>query len=370
MLDWLYNALGSVLLWFSKITGGSYALALLLYALAFKILFIPFSIKQQKNQIASAKLTPKVELIRAKYRGNKTQAAMMKQQEEIRALQQKEGYSPMAGCLPLLLQLPIIMWLYRVIRSPLSYLAKLTDEVVIRAHCAVNNITDAEEIAKISIKSIDQIALSGQIQKFSAYDSMHYKEYYALQEITELDASVLPSFNLWGLNLADKPEILSWLVLIPIFATAFQWLSMFITRKISGNAQAMTVTGDDTADNMQASMKMMDLMMPAMTLFFTFSFSAMMGLYWIYQSILGIIQTLILAKLMPIPKFTEEDIKTLEKAKRTAEKAQKAIIKTQPKYKSLHYIDEDDYDDLPEIKNNQNKNQKPMSGDDRPEIKD
>ena len=369
MLDWLYNALGSVLLWFSKITGGSYALALLLYALAFKILFIPFSIKQQKNQIASAKLTPKVELIRAKYRGNKTQAAMMKQQEEIRALQQKEGYSPMAGCLPLLLQLPIIIWLYNVIRNPLSYLAKLSDEVITRAYGAVNGLS-AEQLAEVKFKSIDQITLSGQIQKLSVFDPSTTDAYYALQEITELDASVLPSFNLWGLNLADKPEILSWLVLIPIFATAFQWLSMFITRKISGNAQAMTVTGDDTADNMQASMKMMDLMMPAMTLFFTFSFSAMMGLYWIYQSILGIIQTLILAKLMPIPKFTEEDIKTLEKAKRTAEKAQKAIIKTQPKYKSLHYIDEDDYDDLPEIKNNQNKNQKPMSGDDRPEIKD
>ena len=366
MLDWLYNALGSVLLWFSKITGGSYALALLLYALAFKILFIPFSIKQQKNQIASAKLTPKVELIRAKYRGNKTQAAMMKQQEEIRALQQKEGYSPMAGCLPLLLQLPIIIWLYNVIRNPLSYLAKLSDEVVTTLYGIVNGI-EGEELAAVKFKTIDQITLSGQIQQI-AEDGFRDPKWVDINPL--LGDATLPSFNLWGLNLADKPEILSWLVLIPIFATAFQWLSMFITRKISGNAQAMAVTGDDTADNMQASMKMMDLMMPAMTLFFTFSFSAMMGLYWIYQSILGIIQTLILAKLMPIPKFTEEDIKTLEKAKRTAEKAQKAIIKTQPKYKSLHYIDEDDYDDLPEIKNNQNKNQKPMSGDDRPEIKD
>ena len=366
MLDWLYNILGSVLLWFSKITGGSYALALLLYALAFKILFIPFSIKQQKNQIASAKLTPKVELIRAKYRGNKTQAAMMKQQEEIRALQQKEGYSPMAGCLPLLLQLPIIIWLYNVIRNPLSYLAKLSDEVVTTLYGIVNN-TPAEELANIKLKSIDQIALSGQIKQI-AETGFNDPRWVSINPIIDVDA--LPSFNLWGLNLADKPEILSWLIFIPIFATAFQWLSMFITRKISGNAQAMTVTGDDTADNMQASMKMMDLMMPAMTLFFTFSFSAMMGLYWIYQSILGIIQTLILAKLMPIPKFTEEDIKMIQKAKKTAEKAQKAIIKTQPKYKSLHYIDEDDYDDLPEIKNNQNKNQKPMSGDDRPEIKD
>ena len=74
-----------MLAWFSSITG-SYALALLLYALLFKIVFLPFSIKQQKNQIAMAKLTPKIEAIRAKYRGRTDQVTMRKQQEEIMEL--------------------------------------------------------------------------------------------------------------------------------------------------------------------------------------------------------------------------------------------------------------------------------------------
>ena len=94
--------------WFNDITG-SYALALLLYAVVFKILFIFFSIKQQKNQIAMAKLTPKIELIKAKYRGRTDQATMRKQQEEIMELQRKEGVSPLGGCLPLLIQFPIII---------------------------------------------------------------------------------------------------------------------------------------------------------------------------------------------------------------------------------------------------------------------
>ena len=124
MLDWLYKGLGAMLAWFSDITG-SYALALLLYALIFKILFLFFSIKQQKNQIAMAKLAPKIEMIKAKYRGRNDQATLRKQQEEIMALQQKEGYSVFSGCLPLLLQLPIIMILYQVIRKPLSFLMNL-----------------------------------------------------------------------------------------------------------------------------------------------------------------------------------------------------------------------------------------------------
>ena len=131
MFDWLYELFGTMLSFFNSITG-SYALALLLYALVFKLVFLPFSIKQQKNQIAMAKLTPKIELIKAKYKGRNDQVTLRKQQEEIMALQQKEGYNPLSGCLPLLLQMPLIIFLYNVIRNPLSYIAKIGDEIMVK----------------------------------------------------------------------------------------------------------------------------------------------------------------------------------------------------------------------------------------------
>ena len=363
-MDWLYGLLGSMLSWFSSWTG-SYAIALLFYALIFKVLFLPFSIKQQKNQIALAKLTPKIELIKAKYKGRTDQATMRKQQEEIMELQQKEGYSAFSGCLPLLIQLPLIIFLYNVIRNPLSYIAKFSDEVIVKLH----NLINGAELAVDKISSIDQITLAGKVvSTFNDGSNASYIE--SILNEAGADISVIPNFNLWGVNLAATPSLISIsiLVLIPIFAAGLQWFTMWLTRKLSGNANQLAAADATAQTNM--SMKIMDLVMPAMTLWLTFSFSGMMGLYWIYQSIITIIQTLILHKFMPIPKFTEEEIKAIRKAQKQQEKAQKAIIKTQPKYKSLHYIDEDDYDDLPEIKNNQNKNQKPMSGDDRPEIKD
>ena len=73
---------------------------------------------------------------------------------------------------------------------------------------------------------------------------------------------------------------------------------------------------------------------------------------------------------MPIPKFTEEELKAINKAKKAAEKEQKAIIKTQPKYKSLHYIDEDDYEELPEVKSSSPEKKKFSDSTNRPEIKD
>ena len=96
MFDWPYDLLGIVMAFFNSTTG-SYALALLLYALMFKIIFLFFGVKQQKNQIKLAKLTPKMEVIKAKYKGRTDQVSMQKQQQEIMELQQKEGYSAFSG---------------------------------------------------------------------------------------------------------------------------------------------------------------------------------------------------------------------------------------------------------------------------------
>jgi hypothetical protein len=72
---------------------------------------------------------------------------------------------------------------------------------------------------------------------------------------------------------------------------------------------------------------------------------------------------------MPIPKFTEEDIKAIRKAEKEQEKINREVMKSQPKFRSLHYIDEDDYDELPTVKNNNQNSNKPKSND-IPEIKD
>ena len=361
MLDWLYDLLGTILAWFTSWTG-SYALALLFYALIFKILFLPFAVKQQKNQIKMAALTPKMEIIKAKYKGSNSQASQQKMQQEIMELQQKEGYSPLAGCLPMLIQLPLIMWLYTVIRSPLSYIAKFSNEAIVAIQNAVATV-DSTVIAATEVGKIDQINLISQI-------NAHPNIFGDIIETYNLDFSKIPDFTLFGsINLANTPafrfdSVDGWLVLIPILAAAFSWLSMFLMRKFNPNPAVAT-----TDQQSQMSMKMMDLMMPAMSLFISFSFSGMLGVYWIYQSIISIAQSFILSRVMPMPKYTEEELKAMRKAQKAAEKAQKEALKAQPKYRSLHYIDEEDYDELPEMKTN-SETKKKTGGIDVPEIKD
>ena len=408
MFEWLYRFLGSMLSFFESFTGG-YALALLLYALVFKIVFIPFSIKQQKNQIAMAKLAPKIELIKAKYKGRNDQPTMQKQQQEIMELQQKEGYSPLSGCLPLLIQLPLIMLLYTVINSPLSYIAKPTEtvdayndsiktEIVVTdeltAHygdiiedkekitmkdiilTVYKEVTDDEEIDKLEkINKGTEISIINAINKFIKDEDKIYSSSEALDEESEriayvesfgLDYGTIPNFNFLGVNLAETPSLkkISILCLIPLLAAAAQWFTMWLTRKLNGNNQMQ-----NQDPQTQASMKMMDFMFPALTLFMAFSFSGMLGMYWIFQSLLGLLQAFILAKLMPLPKFTEEEVKEFRKAQKEAEKLQREVAKSQPKYRSLHYIDDDDYDVLPEAPKSNETKEKRMDGD-IPEIKD
>lgn len=329
MFDWLYELLGTMLYGFSYIFGGKYVFGLILYALLFKLLFLPFSIKQQKNQIKMALLTPKIELIKAKYKGRTDRVTMQKQQEEIMELQQKEGYNPLSGCLPLLIQMPIIIFLYNVIRNPLSHICRIADADVVKIYNALN-----PEKAVDAIKRIDQIGLVSQIRNYSG------------DALAGYDLSRLPDFTLFGTDLAATPSLknLTWVVLVPVIAAVLTWLSMFLTRKWNQNP---TMQNQDAQAS--ASMKMMDLIMPAMTLFMAFGFSGMMGIYWAYQSALSILQTFILSKAMPLPKFTEEELKSMKKAQKEAEKAARSAAKTAPKVRSLHYIDDEDYDKLPDI---------------------
>ena len=356
-MDWLYELLGHILYGFSCIMpANSYALALILYALVFKIVFLPFTIKQQKNQINMAKLAPKIEVIKAKYKGRTDQVSKQKLQQEIMELQQREGASPFAGCLPMLLQFPIIIWLYKVIRNPLSYICGMDQAGFDTLFYRLTQSGVTEEA--ISALKGDQLQIVSLIKNTGV-------------EYTDLITRELPNLKLFGLDLGNTPSLkagwpLILVCLIPVIAAALQWLTMFLTRKWNSTQQ---LTENDPQNNM--SMKMMDFMMPLMTLWITFSFSALMGLYWIFQSALAILQTFIISRVMPLPRYTEEELKAMKKEQKQAEKAQKQALKGNVKYKSLHFIDEDDYDTLPTVKTNEKEDKKSSTFySDRPEIKD
>ena len=328
---------------------------------------LPLSIRQQKTQIRMAKLRPQIMKIEKKYAGRTDQITLRKKQEEIMALQQKEGFSPFSGCLPLLIQLIIVGFiLYPIIQNPLLYVLDQSQEF---SSALTTYATAPKAAGGLGIELSGRGNVIELLSRLSIKDMEGIKNFELIKNGEECFEAYkgldMPNFKLFGLEIGQVPKILSILVLVPILNVALQWVSMKLMRKWS-------MTGAPAANQdaqAQASLKIMDLVMPLMTLVIMFQVPALIGIYWLFRSGLSLLKSFIMKKVMPIPQYTEAELKEMEKAQKAAEKARKETLKEQPKYRSLHYIDEDDYDELPTLKNENEKKSKGINGD-LPNIKD
>ncbi|MBR6682696.1 MAG: YidC/Oxa1 family membrane protein insertase [Clostridia bacterium] len=327
----MFDPIYKLAAWILKISNsicGNYVVALLLFAIVVKILMVPLGIKQQKNSIKQAKLRPKEMAIRKKYAGRNDKVTQQKVQQEIMDLYQKENFNPMGGCLPLLIQLPIIFILYRVITKPLQYICGVSTD----------NISELGRLAGFenydNLKVLDQIDLIGKIK----LDFGTYQEFLP-ESITS--ASDLPAFDLFGIDFTNVPsQVGGWLWLVPILTFVFMFFGMKISRKFTYNPQA------DAGSDAAKSMAIMDWSMPLLSTFIAYTVPATLGVYWMFQNILGTLQQVILAYVLPLPKFTEEDYKKAEKEMNgKGGKVKKSGEKK--KVRSLHHIDDDDYENLP-----------------------
>ncbi len=380
----------------------NYALALLLFALIMQIILLPLGIKQQKNSVRQAKMRPKEMAIRNKYKGRNDKETQQKMQNEILEMYQKEHYSPMAGCLPLLIQLPILFALFNVVTQPLTYIQGYTkDEIydfaveLTEQQCdvdlssvdAINALTDDQK-KKISefnaekkyfiwddkngtLITADDFKLSSNEIVFISdmkeilktvetspfvYDNDGKEEQVKYEDLPDfslagdfMDLSLTPSFK-------DIKTEKGWLLLIPLFTAIFTYGSQFITKKFTYQS---TIQESQDAG---CSMKMMMYTMPLLSIWISFQMAAAIGLYWIYRNILATVQTVLLYKLIPIPKFTEEDYKAAEKelkGKGGHENNRPSAKSNKGNVRSLHRIDEDDDEEVYTSNNKKNTNKKP-----------
>ncbi|MEX1045869.1 MAG: YidC/Oxa1 family membrane protein insertase [Actinomycetota bacterium] len=106
----ILDGLGAVLAWLYDVVG-NYGVAIILFTIAVRILLLPLGIKQIRSMHAMQSIQPKIKAVQAKHKGNR-----QKQQEEMMKLYQEHGVNPLGSCLPLLLQLPVMIALYSVLR--------------------------------------------------------------------------------------------------------------------------------------------------------------------------------------------------------------------------------------------------------------
>lgn len=368
-IDTLLIWIGKFLQILTKLTGGFYVLALFIFAIIIEILMLPFGIKQQKNSIKQMKLRPKEMAIRKKYAGRNDQATMQKMQAELQKMYQDEGFNPMGGCLPLLIQFPIIIALYNIVIDPLRYVlgtstafsgALTTYATTAKAAGGLGMALGNSSRGTIELLSNFGGAAPEGLKNF-LYFSNGDACYNTLAE------STFPNFNLFGLNMGLIPGFHKpWaLLVIPVLTFVIYFFSMRISRKLS--YQPVTVDQQTGCSN-----NMMDIGMPLMSVYISFIVPAAVGIYWIFKSIIGTVKQFILHKAMPMPVFTEEDYKAAEKELRGKKPPKRAAgertTASGKVVRSLHHIDDDD-EELPppvpeaeEPDHSDNNDQKTQSG--------
>ena len=307
LFDPILKGIGTFLSWMDS-WSGNYLFVLLIFTILVELLLLPFGIKQQKNSIKQASLRPKEMAIRKKYAGRNDKVTQQKVMTEIQELYQKEGYNQLGGCLPLLIQLPIILAIYKVVTHPLEYVVKLKDTTIAaltNAETAIgqkvlellgkNNAGTIKLVSIIKEKGLDFFAQNG-------------LEADALADLTD-KFDKLPDFTIFGLNLGytPTPTEFDWLLIIPVLTFVVDFASMKLTKKFTYQP---TMAQDQQAG---CSNKIMDYMMPLFSLFISFSVPAAVGVYWIFKSILGTLKQFILHKVMPLPVFSDEDYKAAER---------------------------------------------------------
>ena len=355
--DQLLHWIGLGFEWLIDVPGfDSFILGTLYFAIALEILMLPLGIHQQKNSRKQAKLRPKEMAIRNKYKGRNDQTTQQKLNQEIQELYTKEGYSPMAGCLPLLLTLPFLFALYYVVIDPMTYIFGAPTELT----SAFLTFADAPRAAgglglglssdRGTIEVLSLIRESG-----LSLDGLAGFQYFAnapecLSALTGLSESI-PNFSLFGINMGltagfgSKEQLI--LLFMPVLTFIVYWASGKITRKFS--FQPMQQTEGQTDPAQGCSNKMMDWMMPAMSAYFTFVVPAAVGLYWLFKSVISTVKQFILYKAMPMPTFTEEEYKAAERELMGKEPKNKQAVKREggprnPNVRSLHHIDDEDYE--------------------------
>ena len=258
----------------------NYGLAIIIFSICIKLILFPISIKQQKTLKKSAKVQTKVKKLQNKYRNNPE-----KLNQEVMELYKSEKMNPFSGCLSSIVQILLLLSVFYLVRSPLTYMKKVEPTVI---------ETYKEQLSEESKNSA-------------------YPEIAIIQQFGSQDEKVNINMNLLGLDLSLIPtnDLTNYKALI---IPALYVVTTFISMRLTNNMQKLNNKKDENTENntekdemdavLQAN-KSMSLMMPIMSIMIAIVAPLGLALYWLTNNILMIIERLIINKFFN--NMEEED---------------------------------------------------------------
>lgn len=270
----------------------NYGLAIILFTVIIKLLLLPLSIKQQRTMKKSAELQEKVKVIQFKYKSDPE-----KMNQEMMNLYKNEKMSPFSGCLTAIIQMILLLSIFYLVRSPLTFMEKIPQENI------NNYISQLKEDGKTVSSAYPEIDI---IREFDWLKEKNPED----SQIEKIDIKM----NFLGLDLSKIPQqnMTDYTVyIIPVLYILSSFISIKMTTamqekqkkeikesKIDGTTGKQLEEQTNEMDAVMQTNKMMSWMMPIMSISIAFVAPLGLALYWLISNILMIIERLILNKVI------------------------------------------------------------------------
>lgn len=323
-------------------------LTIIVFTAVTRLLLTPLQIKQMRTTRAMSKIQPELNRIQKKYANKKDQQSQMAYSQELQGIYKKYKISPLAGCLPLLIQLPLIYALYNVLRQPSRYIAKLGELYTQIAAVLTENVANVDTVitqvvdkvplsatATMELKKLGEaVTLSDTLSHFTTDQWAALQDLISPQIYSLLDKllEVKYNFEYFLVSLVDSPAQLvahgQYLaILIPIAAGA----STFIFSRITMAASKPAQSANGEPNQAESMMKVMNVMMPIMMGWFSYTVPNGLALYWISGNIIMMLQQIWVNKIVDKQQLAlEEQLRKDREAALAAEGVKKKKKKKKP----------------------------------------
>lgn len=263
MLQAIASFLGMIIRFIYNLVNHNYFVSILLFTILTKLILLPLTLSQIKSTKKIQEVTPLDQKIREKYKNDKEKMA-----EELTKLYSEHKFNPLGGCLPLLIQFPIIIAMFLIVKQPLTYITQTPHEEIVEY---TKQILQKDEVTDNEVQS---------------------NEIVIAQDKNLIDMKLIGNVNLGDVpsNSFSKDEakrVSKWTLLIPVLSFIF---SLFQS-KLQQRSTQMSAEQQD----MQKSM---NLMLPILSAFIAYTWPITLGIYWLFGNILGILQQILIDKVI------------------------------------------------------------------------
>lgn len=275
MIQAIASVLGYIIRFFYDLVGQNYFITILLFTLFTKVVLFPLAWIQIKSMEKMNKMSVKQKEIQDKYKNDKE-----KQTQELMNLYKENKVNPLSGCLPLIIQIPIILAMFYIVKQPLTYIVQ----------------TPQEEIKTYTQQLLNKEDVSEK--------EMQANELLIAKEHNLINMQVIPGINLGDVpsNVFSKDENKK---ASPI-SLAIPILTFIVSFLLNKYSQKNTQQTPEQAEMQKTT----NLMMPLMSAFFSYAMPLALGVYWLFGSMLQFVQQFIINKIV---KKDKEKILALEK---------------------------------------------------------